>query len=168
MKELSRIVRTRKLVSSLLAVFMLTLGTVAVAAPANAATPACNTTINIKPRAAYSYFMVVPKAVGGTTNCYMQREFSGPEVRALQTAIAYCYSVPTGPEGHYFGRGDIDGVYGWDTYHALQYVQLQYWPQDSSMQDGIYGPATAAVIEFPWHNPSNDSITSTCTRRDGS
>ncbi|WP_454860693.1 peptidoglycan-binding domain-containing protein [Promicromonospora soli] len=143
---------------------MLTLGTVAVASPANAATGDCNTTINIKPRAAYSYFMVVPKEVGGSTNCYMRDGFTGPEVRALQTTLVYCYSGAESWGGPEFGLNDIDGVYGAKTAYALKDAQRIALIDD----DGIYGPDTAGRIEFPWHNPNNDSITSTCTRRDGS
>ena len=144
---------------------MLAVGMVAVnPSPAEAATPTCNTTVNIKPRSGYSYFMVIPKAsAANTVSCYMEWGTTGPEVSALQTAIAYCYNVPESFGGPNFGPGDIDGVYGGKTAYALSWVQTIHLIDD----DGLYGPDTAARINFPWHNPSNDSIMETCTRRDG-
>lgn len=162
--------RTRKLASSLLSVIMLSIGAVALEpTQAFAATPKCNRAVQIKPRPAYSYYMLIPKAVStsySTVNCYMDLGTQGAAVRALQTAIAYCYSVPTGNPGHTFGIADIDGIYGNATKNALEWVQGIHFPQEPT--DGIYGPRTAAAMEFPWHNPSTDRIMDTCTRRDGS
>lgn len=159
-------VRARKFSSSLLAVLMLAVGMVAVSpSPAEAATPTCNTTVNVKPRAGYSYYMIIPKAsAANTLNCLMQQGATGPEVTALQTAIAYCFNVPESFGGPNFSSGDIDGVYGGKTAYALAGVQRILLLDD----DGVYGAHTAASMKFPWHNPSNDSILSTCTWREGS
>ncbi|MER6678081.1 peptidoglycan-binding domain-containing protein [Streptomyces sp. NPDC000983] len=160
--------RTRRLAASLLSVAMLSVGLVTLdTTTAAAATPKCTRAIQMKPRAAYSYYMLIPKSAN-TVKCYMNQGTQNRAVVALQQALAYCYSVPTGVYGHTFGPNDIDGIYGPATRNALEYVQIQIFPQETSAHDGIYGPRTAAAMEFPWHNPSTDRIMSTCTRRDGS
>ncbi|MFJ5259826.1 peptidoglycan-binding protein [Streptomyces sp. NPDC088387] len=159
--------RARKLASSLLSVAVLAAGVVALTpTSAAAATPKCTRQVEMKPRAGYSYFMLIPKSAT-TVNCYMNTGTQNAGVTALQTALVYCYNATKGPEGGYFGPGDIDGVYGNDTKLALESVQVTLFPQELSMHDGIYGSRTAAVLQFPWHNPSNDRIMDTCTRRDG-
>lgn len=169
MREAEPIVNSRKFASGFLAVFLLAAGMVTVSSPsADAATPNCNTTVNIKPRAGLSYYMVIPKSsAANTVSCYMERGATGREVRALQTTLAYCYNVPESNHGPNFGPGDIDGVYGAKTAYALWSVQLMIFPQRPSAHDGIYGPNTAAAIYFPWRNPNNDYIMSTCTWRNG-
>ncbi|MEU0132457.1 peptidoglycan-binding domain-containing protein [Streptomyces sp. NPDC006296] len=160
--------RIRTITSGLLSVALLSAGTVvATATPAAAATPKCTQAVKMKPRANSSYFMLVPKS-STTVACSMSHGTSGSAVRALQTALAYCYNVVKDRSGNKFRPGDIDGVYGSATSWAVEHVQLLLWPTDPEMQDGIYGPATAINLKFPWHNPANDSIMSTCTRRDGS
>lgn len=159
--------RTRRLVSSLLAVIMLSAGAVALEpAPAEAATPKCTRAVQMKPRPAYSYYMLIPKSAS-TVNCYMNRGTQNQGVRALQTALAYCYNARKGLYGERFGPGDIDGIYGNDTALALEWVQVQIFPQQPGQHDGIYGPNTAAALQFPWHNPSNDRIMESCTWRNG-
>ncbi|WP_199547100.1 peptidoglycan-binding protein [Streptomyces sp. N35] len=158
---------TRKLASSLLSATMLSVGVVALTpTSAAAATPKCTRQVEMKPRAAYSYYMMIPKSAT-TVSCYMNKGTQNTGVTALQTALVYCYNATKGISGGTFGPGDIDGVYGRDTELALESVQIQIFPQESSMHDGIYGTRTAAILKFPWHNPSNDRIMDTCTRRDG-
>ncbi|MBC9715132.1 peptidoglycan-binding protein [Streptomyces sp. TRM66268-LWL] len=159
---------SRKLASSLLSVSMLSACVVVLTpAQAAAATPKCTRQVQMKPRAGYSYYMLIPKSAT-TVNCYMNRGTQNTGVTALQTALAYCYNVQKGISGGKFGPGDIDGIYGRDTELAVEHLQLQLFPQESSKQDGIYGPVTAASMKFPWHNPTSDRIMDTCTRRDGS
>ncbi|WP_399896821.1 peptidoglycan-binding protein [Streptomyces sp. BBFR51] len=147
---------------------MLSVGVVAMeSTEAAAATPKCSRAVKMKPRAAYSYYMLIPKSAN-TVSCNMSPGARNKGVTALQTALAYCYNVNTGVTGHKFGPGDIDGIYGNATKNAVYYLQLQLFPQQSSEQDGIYGPNTAINMKFPWHNPSNDRIMDTCTRRNGS
>ncbi|AQU67912.1 peptidoglycan-binding domain-containing protein [Streptomyces niveus] len=130
---------------------------VAPAGAASTATPQCTRQIQMKPVAEYSYYMMIPKS-SSTVKCLLKEGNKNSGVVALQTALKFCYGADI----------VVDGDYGSRTASALHRVQMIYlFPEQSELWDGVYGPATANSIKFPWHR-SNGEIMSTCTRRDGS
>jgi len=123
----------KRMVATLLAFAMLSVGGVATAAPANAAVAYCNS-ININDSA-----FARPAYNSVSLNCYMhQYKQSGSGVRRLQEALTFCY------------RQDIawDGVFGPATAAALANAQRA----EGIPADGKYGPQTRDSMRWNLFN----------------
>jgi hypothetical protein len=114
-------------------------GVFAVAAPAQAATPTCNTIYVRHVRNTYANY----PANGSNTACLMGNGNAGSAVRALQRGLNKCYSAHL----------TVDGIFGGNTAKALAAAQRQAGVDP----DGVYGPQTARAIKFPYYDENTDA-----------
>jgi peptidoglycan hydrolase-like protein with peptidoglycan-binding domain len=120
----------KRLIAILLAFATVSVGGVAVAAPASAAVAYCNS-VNL------SDTFVRPAFNSSNNNCYMhQYKQSGSGVTRLQHALWFCYGQDI----------EFDGVFGPATAAALANAQRA----EGITADGKYGPQTRNALR--WNN----------------
>lgn len=116
-------------------------GTFAIASPAQAAMPTCNTTLQYpKPDNTYASYPI--HSTSGFS-CLLGNGNAGSAVRALQKGLKKCYSSGL----------VVDGIFGNRTETVLKSAQRSA----GVTADGVYGPQTANAIKFPWLNQDTEA-----------
>jgi peptidoglycan hydrolase-like protein with peptidoglycan-binding domain len=111
------------------------LGVAGTAAPANAATYWCNTTLGRFIGGGNGHELVNIPAYGSTDNCITGRGAYGSHVKAIQNALRHCH-----------GRTavEVDSDFGPITERELKIVQARLGLDD----DGVYGPKTRDKLRW--------------------
>jgi peptidoglycan hydrolase-like protein with peptidoglycan-binding domain len=95
------------------------------------------------------YVLQYAVSASGSTQCLMLLGDHGAQVTGLQQALASCAGKSL----------DASGTFGESTASALSSVQLV----KGGAADGIYGPNTARVLGWPWHDASSGDLTGRCS-----
>ena len=95
------------------------------------------------------YVLQYAVSASGSTRCLMLTGDHGSQVTGLQQALSSCAGKAV----------DASGTFGDSTASALSEVQLV----KGGAADGIYGPNTARVLGWPWHDASSGAFTGRCS-----
>jgi len=126
----------------------LTVGGIAVAAPASAATAStCTTYGTVALKSDPSEFAQIPRDSNGSYTCYLSEGDTGPGVAKLQNHLNRCYNAGL----------TVDGDFGYYTYAALFAAQRHF---DEPGADGEYGPRTRDGINWFASNLTCNQISS--------
>ncbi len=90
-----------------------------------------------------------PVSADGSYLCGLEPGDSGRPVTVLQQALALCSDRAV----------RVDGTYSADTRGAVRRDQRR---QLGPTPDGVYGPATAKGVRWPWFDSSTDKFTKHC------
>jgi len=90
-----------------------------------------------------------PVSADGSYLCGLEPGDSGRPVTVLQQALALCSDRAV----------TVNGTYSADTRGAVRRDQRR---QLGSTADGVYGPATAKGVRWPWFDASTDKFTGHC------
>lgn len=115
-------------------------GVFAAASPAVAAST-CTQATTVTSGNTYARY---PAYGSDNLSCVMSRGNTGEDVKALQRGLNRCYSAGLA----------VDGIFGNDTFGALKTAQRRAGVDD----DGIYGPKTAAAVNYPYYSSSSDAF----------
>jgi hypothetical protein len=96
-----------------------------------------------------SSYHKVPVSADGSYMCGLEPGDSGRPVTVLQQALAFCSDRAV----------KVDGTYTADTRGAVKRDQRR---QLGPTPDGVYGPATAKGLRWPWFARSTDKFTGHC------
>ena len=126
-------------------------GTTGSGATGNGATrPAapCTRVSTVRSEDGKSYHMF-PVSADGSYLCGLEPGDTGHLVTVLQQALALCSDRAV----------KVDGTYSADTRGAVKRDQRR---QLGPTPDGVYGPATAKGMRWPWFDRSTDKFTGHC------